>query len=258
LWKSEESQARFRGWIRDALILAAPFFLARFLYTFLFLRVFQWHDYYAIPINALGALSAGILLGWTVTKVTSEIQKLPARDGKAAWLWLVLAAISVPVIAASAAVIRADRAFTAGRSDPSSPRYCTECLQKIFPDDAKMVVVVNPGNVTDLRYLYYSKRPGFTWCLSNREFAPRKFWKDAGVTHVAWPHPDPNRQGAWLWTVIPLDQELAEARAKGWSSDVLDPWEGRSMAEWASIASQRRWEICNFPSLYDPRTWPQN
>ncbi|MBI3554630.1 MAG: hypothetical protein HY074_00020 [Deltaproteobacteria bacterium] len=58
-----------------------------------------------------------------------------------------------------------------------------------------------------------------------------------------------------IWNIRSIDEEMAYARAHSWSSDVNDVWGGKSMAEWAALASRTGRDPCLNAKDYDPRKW---
>lgn len=237
---------------KNVLILSLPYVVSRFVYTFMFLTVFKWHDYYAVPLNGLGALTKGLILGSILQQTALYFGETRLRSKL---LWLATAVTVVPLGFWAVSNVRHDLRFTAERRNPGSSLFYHDWGQTIFPADRSLVVVVHPLAARDMGYLYISKHPGYTWCKTSPENAPRAFWRDQGVKYVAWPEePQPNKP--LRWTVRTMAEELAHARARGWSSDLNDFWAGRTMAEWAKIASRYDLNPCQGGARdRDPRLW---
>ena len=252
---SRAQHVRFiQNLLKKVLILTLPYIVGRFIYTFLFLTVFKWHDYYAVPLNGLGALTKGLILGF-ILKQTAEYLRGSRTRLRA--LSIATAVTVVPLLVWGASNAVRDARFTAERRDPTSSLYYHDWGQTIFPatDTRSLVVVVHPRAARDMGYLYISKHPGFTWCNHSPENAPRAFWQQQGVKYVAWPEDGAPGQPL-RWKVRTMAEELAHARAQGWSSEVKDYWAGRTMAEWAKIASRHDLNPCQGDiHQRDPRLW---
>jgi hypothetical protein len=236
----EEQRPSLRPDLTEAIRRATPFLAALFVYTFLWYSVFKAHEYYVLPVNVLRALTAGALLSLLCGS---------ARPRAVAWL------IATVVVGHAAYVGGRDYlSFARAVNDPATSFYYQEWGVQVFPRKNSFVVMAVPGTGRDLLHLYLAKSRGLLWCAHNPVYAPRAFWKEQGVEYVAWAVKyDPKTQ-KHTWVVRTLDEELKVARKNGWSSDVKDVWAGKSMAEWAALASRTGSDPC-FAATYDPRKW---
>jgi hypothetical protein len=255
---------------------ALPLLLATFAYTFAWHHVFVLHEYYALPLNMMRAVT----LAGVITLFLEQVSRLhsaggvPKRNGLrlagssararpsyATSLALALFAIFLARNTVLGALEYADTALHA--NDPKSPYYYPDWGKAVFPSsDSRypLVIMAGPGSTSgrDLIYLYLAKSHGFVWCAKNEAYAPRAYWKKEGVRYVAWAKSGSAiSAGPTEWTVRTIDEELARARKNGWSSDVNDVWAGKSMAEWAALASATGNDPCIEPG-FDPRTWNKN
>ncbi|MEW6058135.1 MAG: hypothetical protein AB1540_16130 [Bdellovibrionota bacterium] len=238
-----------RGLVKqlEKLVLRAlPLLVAFVVYKFLFFAVYVVHEYYALPLTVGRALaSAGVLA--FVLEHTAHSKS--ARRGALA---LVVGVVAVSVISGVSRYV----AFAREIGNPKKDFYHKAWNVRVFPEKAEMVVMAIPeARGHNLLHLYLAKQRGFVWCAENKAFAPRAFWKAHGIDHIAWAEGIDPKTGLFRFTVRTIDEELALARKKGWSSDVGDVWKGRSMAEWALIASHTGKDPCE-QGGEDPRTWP--
>lgn len=235
--------------LKTALLLSIPFFVGRFLHTFIFLNVFKAHDYYAIPQNGLGELSRGLVFGTLLT----AFLELRGPDWKK---YFATAAVAFTLFLSAWSPVREHIEFVQNIENPKWDHYLPHWHLNIFPDDDEMVVMANPGRGRDYLDLYLTRHPGHIWCNYNKEFAPRAYWKSEGVRYVAWAEGKDPATGDTHWVVRTMEEELARARANGWSSDINDAWAGKSMAQWAAMASSLDKDPCEGdPKNRDPRVW---
>lgn len=244
------SKERLKESVLEVLAVAFPYFCALFGYTFVFYAVFIVHEYYALPVNAGRAVTAGAVLG------LGAVELLLAALSNRAWASFTAALLAAVVAWPAAQGLRHYAAFATHIEDFKSPGYLGDWNVQVFPKERSMVVMAVPNSGRELYQLYMTKQRGFAWCTQNAKFAPRKFWKDHGVEYVAWHDGFDAAAKRTKWIVRTIDEELAYARARpGWSSDVNDVWAGRTMAEWAALGSRNFLDPCLYEKDYDPRTW---
>ena len=226
-----------------------PLLAALFVYTFTFYPVFIVHEYYALPLNVGRALTtAGVL--------ALAIEALPALNRKLSRLTIAALLLIVAVVGRYAVIgIHDYTKFALNINNPDVFFYHPEWGHQSFPKKHGFSVVVVPGSGRDLLYLYLTGQRGFIWCLDNPEFAPRAFWKAQGVENVGWWDGIDLKTRRPIWNIRTIDEELAYARARHWSSDVNDVWATKSMADWAALASRTGRDPCLSPKDYDPRKW---
>lgn len=229
--------------IRDVVLSAVPLLGATLVYTSVFYAVFVTHEYYAIPLNVGLSLTLALTLDFLISRRYSR-----------RWARRLAYAAAVAVVAWHVAVGgRQYIEYAVDSPHPDSLYYHAEWGVEIFPKKRSFVAMAIDGSGRDLLSMYLAKQRGLLWCASNPRFAPRAFWKAQGVEYVAWFDGYDSGTGRRKWVVRTLDEELARARAKGWSSDTNDAWAAHGMAEWAAIASRKELNPCgNAP---DPRGW---
>lgn len=252
--------------ILPPLLAAAPYLVGRFCYTFVFLNVFKVHDYYALPLNGMGALSRGLVVAAVMNSLVvmlshqNEEQQSTARllrsfTQKTYMVSALLVFALAPLLwGITNGAIKQWR-FVLDVKNPKSPLYLHDWDIQLFPKDYGFVVVANASRGRDYLMLYLTRQFGYGWCATNPEHAPRAFWKSEGVTHVAWPNQVDPTTGKVTWMVHTINQELEIARKNGWSSDTNDHWAGKTMAEWAAISSTMGKDPCDPPAYPDPRLW---
>ncbi|MBI3544492.1 MAG: hypothetical protein HY075_14570 [Deltaproteobacteria bacterium] len=235
---------------RELLKRALPMLAALFFYTFIFWNVFIVHEYYALPINIGRSLATGGVLALVLLALPTARKLRPLAA---------IIAITVAIVVARFAFVgvRDYENFVLHLNDPAAWNYQADWNHPVFPKKYGFAVVAVPGTGRDLLFLYMASQRGFVWCSSNPVYAPRAFWKSQGVEYVAWTdHMDPATH-RMVYTVRSIDDELAYARARGWSSDIKDVWAGRSMAEWSRLASENGRDPCLRSEDQDPRKWEQ-
>ena len=243
------SRERLKESVLEVLKVACPYLVALFGYTFVFYAVFIVHEYYALPVNAGRAVTAGAVLG------LGAVELLLAALTNRRWAAITAALLATVVAWPASQGLRHYIQFAARINDPAAPGYLADWNVQVFPKERSLVVMSTPSSARELFMLYLTKQRGFAWCTQNPKFAPRKYWKEQGVEYVAWEtgHDPVTKQTNW--TVRTMEEELAYARARGWSSDVNDVWAGRTMAEWAALGSRNFLDPCLYEKDYDPRTW---
>lgn len=241
--------------LQTMFLVSLPLLVGRFFYTFVFYNVFVVHEYYSLPLNVGAAIIGGAVLGalWDlIPRLTrKETGAITASKTRHALTFALACVLGYGAFSGA----REYFTFTREIGNPSDWRYLTEWNHRIFPEERSFVVMAGPVSGRDILFLYLTKQRGFAWCYQNEEFAPRAFWKNQGVRYVAWwkrydPATKRNR-----WTVRSIDEELAHARARGWSSDISDAWAGRSMHEWSDLAGRAGHDPCGSAGDFDPRTW---
>ncbi len=228
---------------------ALPLLAALFVYTFTFYPVFIVHEYYALPLNVGRALTTAAVLGLAV-------EALPKLNRRLSRLTILTLVCVVAVVGRYAIIGLHDYSkFALNINNPEVSFYHPDWNHQVFPKKHGFSVVVVPGSGRDLLFLYLNGQRGFVWCLDNPENAPRAFWKAQGVESVGWWDGIDLKTRLPIWNVRSIDEELAYARAHSWSSDIHDVWAGKSMAEWAALASATGRDPCLNAKDYDPRKW---
>lgn len=233
---------------------ALPFAAALFAYTFIFYHVFVVHEYYALPLDVMRALTTAGLMAYLIDLIKNgDSQEIPKKILQYAVF------LSVAIVVGRAAIVglKEYSKFALNINNPDTSFYHTEWNRQIFPDSSGLVVIAPPPPATgrDLLFLYLSKQRGFVWCSVNEKFAPRAYWKEQGVKYIAWGRGINPQTHHYDWEVRTLEEELNLSRKNGWSSDLSDVWAGRSMPEWANLASRSGHDPCISDDDFDPRTW---
>lgn len=245
--------------LRQLARVVIPHLVATLAFVFVFWNVFIVHEYYALPFDVARALCTGVVLGVLCEHLfTTESKTLSAISRNAVAL---AAALVVTGVCANAYLTNIPRYLDYAEriEDPRAPDYLQGWNINVFPKKNPFVVMTVRSRGSELLYLYMAHAHGFIWCTQNPVHAPRKYWKDEGIKYVAWGEPskDPKKPGLYEWKVRTIDEELADARKRGWSSDINDHWAGHTMAEWSAIASRGGYDPCLDPKDFDPRQWKE-
>lgn len=241
--------------LKALLVRTLPLLAALFFYTFTFYPVFIVHEYYALPLNIGRSLVTAGALALVIEASRRGVGKKSLL--RAARSATIAAALVVAVVLGRYALIglQAYGHFALNINNPAMSFYHPDWNHQVFPKKHGFSVVAAPGTGRDLLFLYLTGQRGFVWCSQNFENAPRAYWKAQGVEYVGWWQGIDEATRLPIWKIRSIDEELALARKMGWSSDTHDVWAGKSMAEWAALASRTGRDPCLDAKDYDPRKW---
>lgn len=244
LWFLSSRKFSYFKSVKQIFIITLPFIIARFAAYFVFYNVYVVHEYYSLIVNTFSILTCGLIWGVVYEQKCSRV---PYQIRKYA-TFLFLGILTIPQF-------NTYFEFLKNINNASDWRYQPEWDVQLFPKKNVLVAMAGSNSGRDILPLYFSKQQGYAWCAKNKEFAPRAFWKSQGVEYVAWWIENDPTTKMPKWEVLSMEDDLKRARENNWSSDINDSWAGKTMSEWAKVASAKGYDPCGNIEHFDPKKW---